>query len=378
MPMRKVRAENFQRSRLWKSVILLSINIVIIAVLLYGFEYYLQSTDPFLHKLPFDSGYYHKNKIYYENLHPPPSEGRYTWGHLIVNNELGFREQDFAVPKPAEICRIMILGDSVTWGAGLAVEECYSYLTETELRHAFPNKKIEVLNFGLPNAPTTLERDILTKHISEVNPDLIVVGFVYNDPQPKSQDYSFEKESFYKKYGWFLKPNLLSRGLRKMGLPLTGKTTQQALDNFVIRAGIIPPWEVGLQRTYEPNSKEWNEFTQALKDIKTMSDEMDLPLPIFAVLNQVMPLDYATDYQVADETLPIYLQWFHQVQRTADEIGFKTYNHENELIEQLAPEKIPVNELDNHPSVKVNQIYAQKLFYIIADYIDRGELCASP
>jgi hypothetical protein len=374
----KVRVENCQLAKLWKPVILLSVNIVIIAVLLYGFEYYLQSTDPFLHKLPFDSGYHHRNRIYYENLRPPPPEGRYTWGHLIVNNELGFREQDFAIPKPAEICRIMVLGDSLTWGAGLAVEERYSYLTEAELRRVFSGKQIEVLNFGLPNAPTTLERDILAEHIREVNPDLIVVGFVLNDPQPKSQDYSFEKESFYEQYGWFLKPNLLSRGLRKMGLPLIGKATQQALDNFVIIVGIIPPWEVGLQRTYEPDSKEWNEFTQALKDIKTMSDEMDLPHPIFAVLNQLMPLDYGTDYQTIDETLPIYLQWFHQAQRAADEIGFETHNHEKELIEQLRPEEIPVNELDNHPSTKVNQIYAQKLFDIIADYIDQDELCHSP
>lgn len=364
-------------SRTWKIAILLLANVFIIAVLIYGFEYYLRLTDPFL-KLPFDSNYYLLHQEYYSDLEAP--EERYTWGHLVENNSFGLREREFEVPKPPDVCRIMVLGDSLTWGAGLAVEERYTNLTDHYLHQAFPDRKFEVLNFGVSGGPTTVERDVLHDALLVDSPDLIVVGFVLNDPQPRQKAYRIEKEQFDEKYGDTL--NSMSGTLIKIGLPQTAKMAREAFDNFIVRVGIIPPWEVGVDRTYDRNSEEWQDFTQALQDIKTMSDKLNLASPIFLMLTQDIFWDTPTDYQDQgqDKNLPIYVRWAHQAQRTADEIGFRTYNYEQEILEQLTPGEVHLNELDPHPSAKVNIMYAQKLFEILEADILSGDLCvpASP
>jgi lysophospholipase L1-like esterase len=362
-----------QLPRTWKFTILILVNLIIIIVLLYGFEHYLKLNDPFL-TLPFDTGYYARHKIYYSSLEIP-EDGVYTWGHRVINNRFGFRERELQIPKPAGVCRIMVLGDSLTWGAGLALEERYTYLMEMYLNKTFSNRQFEVLSFAPPGAPTVTERDILHDFRDIVAPDLIVVGFVLNDPQQRGADYRVEKEEFDKKYGPLLAS--IQQGLVKVGLPQVAKTTQKAIDNFVVKAGIIPSFEVGRQRAYEESSTEWREFKQALQDIKAMSDEMGLPTPIFAVLNQGIYVDHPTSYRDQAETLPPSLRWYHQAEQSAAEIGFRTHNYEAELIAQLTPAEIPINALDGHPSAKVNLIYAQKLFDAIASDVRSGELCTS-
>ena len=358
-----------------KYIVLLGLNLGIVAGLLYGFEFYLRRTDPFLH-LPFDSNYYELHKQYYPNLDVP--QGRYSWGYLITLNQFGLRERDFAVPKPPGVCRIMVLGDSFTWGKGLAREERYTNLTERYLNEMFPDRTFEVLNFGLTGGSTLLERDVLGETLTVDRPDLIILGFTFNDPQPEAQDYRLEKEQFDKEYGDLR--GSISQGLINIGLPLTVKTAQQALENILVSTGVIPAWEVGLDRTYDVESREWQDFVQALREIKAMSDQINLPPPIFAILNQGIFTDQVTDYRTPNETLPIYVHWAHQAQRAADEVGFRTYNHEAELLAQLTPEEMPVNALDQHPSAKVNLIYAQKLFDLLKEDVRGGDLCslASP
>ncbi len=353
-------------------LILVVVNGVIIFTLLYGFEAYLRLTDPFLN-LPFDSFYYGRYADYYPHL-KAPTEVDYTWGHPVINNRLGFREREFETPKPAGLCRVMVLGDSLTWGVGLDPSERYTQLAETYLNEQFPGQKFEVLNFGVSGLPTTTERDILQAYKDLVGPDLVVVGFTFNDPQPKSMGYVLEKEQFNRKYGDWL--NLGPQLLFQLGLPQLARLSQKVIaDKLLVAIGLVPPWQVGLQRTYDPTSSEWLEFKQALQEIRAMSDEMQLPPPIFAVLNSDIYLNQPTAPTNLDETLPIYLRWYHQARQTAEELGFVAYDHEAELIEQLQPGQITINELDAHPSARVNQIYAQKLFEAIAAYLRSGQLC---
>ena len=89
-----------------KFVLLGILNLVLVIAALYLFEALLYATDP-RRTLPKDGMF---------------GAVHYTWGHEVRNNRLGFREREFVVPKPANTCRIMVLGDSLTWGAGLAPE----------------------------------------------------------------------------------------------------------------------------------------------------------------------------------------------------------------------------------------------------------------
>src|SRR5947209_18236687 len=159
--------------KLRRLALIFFIDAVILLPLIYGFEFFLEWKDP-RKQLPVDG----------------MVNGRLlTWGHLVETNRLGFRECDFQVPKPPGVFRIMVLGDSLTWGAGLAPEERYTNLLERRLNEAYPGR-FEVLNFGFPAGSTIEERSVLRKYKDLVQPDLVLVGFCINDPQPKAQDYS--------------------------------------------------------------------------------------------------------------------------------------------------------------------------------------------
>ncbi|MCR4411918.1 MAG: SGNH/GDSL hydrolase family protein, partial [Thermoguttaceae bacterium] len=167
---------------------------------------------------------------------PPNDYERVTWGYPVVNNRLGFREREFEMPKPAGKFRIMVLGDSLTWGAGLTEDQRYTRLLENRLQKECPHAEIEVLNFGRPGAPTTAERDLLNEHIDTVEPDLVVVGFCVNDPQPKTENYAVELERYRRVFDAI-------EWLGRFGLRRTRELVHAKTDQFLRNRGLVPQWQ---------------------------------------------------------------------------------------------------------------------------------------
>ena len=293
----------------------------------------------------------------------------YTWGHLVKNNQYGFRERNFDSPKPSGIYRVMVLGDSLTWGAGLAPEERYTAIAENLLNKTFNDRKFEVLNFGKAGGPTIQERDILRKYKDIVSPDLIVVGFCLNDPQPRDQNYSVERENLEKNAKGLIVVQM-QVFLRAIRLPYVAERLGQAFYNSAMESGVIPDFETALGRTYDPLSDEWLDFVEALRDIKNISDELHLPSPIFAILNQG---NHSSDYKTVGEKpagyLKYFLAWYHQAEKAAEDVGFMTYNHEYEIPRQIKNESLWVNSLDGHPSASLNRVYGEKLYRKITEVI---------
>lgn len=344
--------------RFWPSqLVVVLFNLGFIVLILYGFELYLASIDP-ARNLPFNGMDQNGN--------------RYSWGQLVVNNRYGFREREFQVPKPAGVYRIMVLGDSLTWGVGLSLEERYTNLLEKKLAEAFPDKRVEVLDFALEGASTIREREFLRQYKDAVSPDLIVVGFCLNDPQPKSQEYSIERENFIHGYGALIL--LAEAGLKDVGLPHVSARLDTAATNILQKLSVLPPWQTGMERVYDTNSLEWAGFVQALRDIKQMNDEMGLPPPVFLVLDQGTS-ERGTDYghPQSDPQLVQFLRWYRQAEQAARQVGFITANEED-LLAANPGRSMVLNVLDGHPNAWTNRIYAERLFELIGGMIERGEL----
>ena len=366
-----VSEKKFQPTRLQKAVLLVLTNLVFLVLLVYGFEFYLKLTDPFLNGLPFDTGHYEKFQKFYPSVEP--AQRLTTWGHRAIQHDMGGRGQHTYLPKPEGACYIMLLGDSFTYGYGLAVEERYSDIIDANFASDYPEKMIYLVNQGRPGYSTADQREKLLEYIDVAEPALIIIGFVYNDTQPRSSRYSAERAAYYQENG--AKIDQVADRLISLGLPEIALQYVQAADNYGYRAGLYPTWQEALQRTYETDSPEWQEFVTELQLIKEISDEYGMPDPVFFVLNSFIEHDEPTDYTDLDPSLPITLRWYHQAQMAAAEAGYRTLNVEKELLENVTPEEIPVNELDDHPSAKVNQIYAEKLYEFLLKDVDSGALC---
>ena len=286
-------------------------------------------------------------------------DGQFTWGHRVVNNRHGFREREFALPKPTDLYRVVVLGDSLTWGAGLAADERYSARLEAMLNEAHSDREFEVLNFGISGGPTVLERDILKQIAKPVAPDLVVVGFCLNDPQRRSQDYSEEKTKFQTENQE--KINACVENLESLGLKRIGALYKQAVYNRAEKQGEFPKWQDALKRAYEPESENWQAFEVALRDIRAVSLAVTGEHPMFIVLNQGTHTDRSTDYTDPDEFLQTYLDWYNQAEQAAKKAGFETMNVSEEL-KGYQEKPMAVNRLDGHPNADLNVYYAKKLF----------------
>lgn len=97
-------------------------------------------------------------------------------------NALGFRDQrDYTVEKPAGTFRILVLGDSVTFGHGALSDTTYPYLFEQRLKAWRPEVNWQVWNLGVPGYNTTTELKQLQRLGPLYQPDLVIVGFFEND-----------------------------------------------------------------------------------------------------------------------------------------------------------------------------------------------------
>lgn len=97
-------------------------------------------------------------------------------------NSLGFRDtREYTLAKPPGTFRILVLGDSVTFGHGALYETSYPFLLEQRLREWRPDVKWEVWNLGVPGYNTAQELAQLHQVGERYAPDLVIVGFFLND-----------------------------------------------------------------------------------------------------------------------------------------------------------------------------------------------------
>ena len=103
---------------------------------------------------------------------------RWRQTHAMSVNSLGFREREITKQKPANIYRIIVIGDSLTYGQGVAEKERFSNIVERKLNETMGN--YEVLNFGKPGAETIDHIGFLNDAL-ELNPDFILLQWFVND-----------------------------------------------------------------------------------------------------------------------------------------------------------------------------------------------------
>ena len=103
-------------------------------------------------------------------------------GAPVRINQLGFRDpRDYALEKSATTFRILVLGDSVTFGHGAVHETTYPFLLEERLRSWKPGVDWQVWNLGIPGLNTSQELAYLREVEEAYHPDLVIVGFFVND-----------------------------------------------------------------------------------------------------------------------------------------------------------------------------------------------------
>jgi lysophospholipase L1-like esterase len=99
-------------------------------------------------------------------------------------NSHGLRGPERAIPKPAGVFRIALVGDSVVEGVGLEREED---TLPAQLESQLADKRIEVVSGATRGYNTQAEIELLRRRVLPYEPDLVIVLFVRNDHQRLSR-----------------------------------------------------------------------------------------------------------------------------------------------------------------------------------------------
>jgi len=114
-------------------------------------------------------------------------------GNISVNSD-GFRGPEYSLTKPVNTFRIIMLGDSETLSFMLAQSDALAAQLESLLNKKSGLMCYEVLNFGVEGYNIFQELEMLKTKGLKYNPDLIILNYVLNDPEPG--EYYF-KETFF-------------------------------------------------------------------------------------------------------------------------------------------------------------------------------------
>jgi hypothetical protein len=247
----------------------------------------------------------------------------------------------------------MVVGDSLTWGAGLAENERFTNIAEDLLRQKFSERSIEVLNFGVSGTATVHQYEFLKDLLPKVNPDLVVIAFCMNDTQTKNQDFSVERDK-YSNVIFSISALSYSLGLHEIAT-VTSTGLFRVLEIF----SFIPTWQEALNRTYDPSSSEWLQFKDALLKIDGLVESSTRSTPIFYTLVQ-SPTFRPIDFAHPDADMALFLTWYEKVKAVAASVGFSILDPHKELME-AGPVSGTLNPLDGHPNSGMNKVYGSVL-----------------
>lgn len=107
------------------------------------------------------------------------------------------RDYPYAVQKPANTFRIVVVGDSFAFGDLLQFDDTFSKRLERWLNLTGGPRKAEVINLSKSGLSSFDELRLVKAALSTMNPDLILLDFTLNDPELRPYRETF-KDSLQK------------------------------------------------------------------------------------------------------------------------------------------------------------------------------------
>jgi lysophospholipase L1-like esterase len=289
----------------------------------------------------------------------PHARGIHT-GVAVAFNGFGLRDAERS-PQPAPgTVRILALGDSVTFGMGVAQEQTYPRQTEALLNAARAGAPVEVLNMGMPGYNTIHQLAQLRELGLALQPRAVVVGFLYNDIEPSTaqREKGLEKQevSFARRVKSGI--NAAALWLKKNSLFVAWMTPRVGM--ALRPLGVKGLGQVGeIKDQYVDANPQWRRMRAALLEMKSLTAERGIELV-------VMIIPAMTKF--SDATYPI--KEYHQaVAAFCREHGIKVLD--------LLPAfwgidgtQFWISSTDGHPNARGQRLIAEALAGFLAPLLD--------
>ncbi|MBI4572076.1 MAG: hypothetical protein HY713_02165 [candidate division NC10 bacterium] len=264
----------------------------------------------------------------------------YYWHNILhVHNRDNMRlTGEFPRKRPGTF-RVIALGDSLTYGYGIAQEDTYPSVLERELSRLF---RIEVLNLGRARAQSEDVYKILQRHLPILHPDLVFYGVCLNDFLPSNvgeyaSNRAYEVPLPYKEH--FIRTTL------------TGKLLEKQYDALLMRWGLRVDFLTDILRDFGGYQ------TRFARDVKAMNAHVrseGLP-PVVAMVLDQFPTTKGKRYEI-----------IQAAEKHLRDAGMRVvpgkYIRRNDGRTDWS-----VSPWEGHPNEKANRVFAHEIAEVLKD-----------
>lgn len=110
-----------------------------------------------------------------------PNQRAYTIDQRVETSSIGLRDRDYEQRVPPGVRRVLAIGDSQTFGVGVAETHTWPRLLDKRLNASDSTFRWEVVNAGIPATDTWQHGAILDRSLRSIEIDHVLLAFYIND-----------------------------------------------------------------------------------------------------------------------------------------------------------------------------------------------------
>jgi lysophospholipase L1-like esterase len=264
-----------------------------------------------------------------------PGAAAHLMGSDVKINSLRLRDREIPYERTPGVLRILMIGDSVTFGWGVGQEETTSKRLEKLLNDA--NIRAEVINAGVGNYNTAMEVEYFLSDGLKYTPDLVVLNYFINDAEPTP---------VYSRYGWWATHSYAYAYL-------AGR-----LDMLMRRLSQKTDWREYYTGLYAADASGWD----TAKKLMRLLAETCAARKIRLLVVHYPELRILADYP------------FRSVERLvrteAERLGI-AYLDLHGAVRDIEPSKLWVTPPDPHPNALAHALFARAIFDLLEPTLGR-------
>ena len=279
-----------------------------------------------------------------ETVVPGAGKAYYWHGKLHVFNEFGMRRTAPFSPKDQNTARIMVLGDSLTYGKGVDVNDAYPAVMERILAADF---RVEVLNLGVNGYQSEQIFQVMMMFTPELQPDILVYGVCLND----FLDAGEEQQTAGAQKRWkiplpeFAKQLLISR-------TLTGQFFEKAYDDALMRLGLRTDFISNILADIHNYQLR---FTRDMTAMNLLAITQGFP-PVVAMVLDAYPVYNGRDHQVA------------RLAETIMRLAHINVISTEEYYRACSGRRFAVSRWEGHPNEEAHRIFAEAFVRVLREH----------
>ncbi len=258
--------------------------------------------------------------------HRPDTAGTYM-GVPVTINSFGLRDGEYEQQdKPAGAVRTLMLGDSLTFGWGVRIEDTPSKMLEGLLNQPTAPRRFEVINSGVGNYNTQMEVAYFLTKGYKLKPDVVVLNYFINDAEPTPQ----------RKRSWLAGHSqayvVISSAIDKASRLFFGKSD----------------WQSYYRDLYGDGQPGWVGAKAAMEKLATYCKDNDIALLV---------VNYPELHQLKDYPFPEVTAAVANVAKS-ENLPFLDLEP---TVADLVPETLWVSPTDAHPNKIANERFAKAI-----------------